>query len=216
MLHHAMKFDSQGLDAGRGAGRSDRRGADARVRRTRTRSSARSTTVARRSSRARETRSGSRARRAATSSTSARCASTATRTRRSTSGRPTGRAATRAREACFARTAVACPLLLRLEARARGAQARARREKSYTKSLYEGGALGIGEKLREEADELARALAGERDARVVSEAADVVYHLMVGAPAPRRPAASRPRRARSTLRHERPCGKSRPAAQRAK
>jgi phosphoribosyl-ATP pyrophosphohydrolase/phosphoribosyl-AMP cyclohydrolase len=52
--------------------------------------------------------------------------------------------------------------------------------KSYTKSLYEGGAEKIGKKLREEADELARAVAGETDERVASEAADVVYHLLVG------------------------------------
>lgn len=53
-------------------------------------------------------------------------------------------------------------------------------EKSYTKSLYEAGPRRIGEKIREEADELARALEGETDARAVSEAADVVYHVMVG------------------------------------
>jgi phosphoribosyl-ATP pyrophosphohydrolase/phosphoribosyl-AMP cyclohydrolase len=53
-------------------------------------------------------------------------------------------------------------------------------EKSYTKSLFDGGAGRIGEKLREEADELSRAIDGEADSRVVSEAADVVYHLIVG------------------------------------
>ena len=52
--------------------------------------------------------------------------------------------------------------------------------KSYTKSLLDGGAEKIGAKLREEADELARALAKETDERVLSEAADVMYHLMVG------------------------------------
>lgn len=51
--------------------------------------------------------------------------------------------------------------------------------KSYTKSLYEGGPPRIGEKLREEADELARALASEADDRVSSEAADVLFHVMV-------------------------------------
>jgi len=60
------------------------------------------------------------------------------------------------------------------------ARQRSTADKSYTKSLLEKGAGKIGEKLREEADELARALAGETDERVVSEAADVVYHLMVG------------------------------------
>ena len=52
--------------------------------------------------------------------------------------------------------------------------------KSYTRSLLDAGAPKIGAKLREEADELARALAEESEARVAAEAADVVYHLMVG------------------------------------
>jgi phosphoribosyl-ATP pyrophosphohydrolase/phosphoribosyl-AMP cyclohydrolase len=51
---------------------------------------------------------------------------------------------------------------------------------SYTKSLYEAGAPKIGAKLREEAGELAQALESESDERAVSEAADVIYHLMVG------------------------------------
>ena len=52
--------------------------------------------------------------------------------------------------------------------------------KSYTKSLLDAGAAKIGDKVREEADEFARAVAGEADDRVTSEAADVVYHLLVG------------------------------------
>lgn len=52
--------------------------------------------------------------------------------------------------------------------------------KSYTRTLLDGGADRIGAKLREEADELACAIASEADERVVSEAADVLYHLMVG------------------------------------
>jgi len=51
---------------------------------------------------------------------------------------------------------------------------------SYTKSLYDGGAQAIAAKVREEADEFGRALATETDERVVSEAADVLYHLLVG------------------------------------
>jgi phosphoribosyl-ATP pyrophosphohydrolase/phosphoribosyl-AMP cyclohydrolase len=51
---------------------------------------------------------------------------------------------------------------------------------SYTKSLYDGGAARIGAKVEEEAGELARALSAESDERVVSEAADVLYHLLVG------------------------------------
>ncbi len=53
-------------------------------------------------------------------------------------------------------------------------------ENSYTKTLLDGGAPAIGKKLREEAGELAEALANETDDRVASEAADVVYHLLVG------------------------------------
>jgi len=37
----------------------------------------------------------------------------------------------------------------------------------------------IGEKVREEADEVARAVAGESDERVTEEAADLLYHLEV-------------------------------------
>jgi phosphoribosyl-ATP pyrophosphohydrolase/phosphoribosyl-AMP cyclohydrolase len=51
---------------------------------------------------------------------------------------------------------------------------------SYTKSLYEAGAPKIGAKVREEAGEFAQAIAGETDDRVVSEAADVLYHVIVG------------------------------------
>lgn len=52
--------------------------------------------------------------------------------------------------------------------------------KSYTKSLLDGGPEKIGAKLREEADELARAIASESPERVASEAADVLYHALVG------------------------------------
>lgn len=52
-------------------------------------------------------------------------------------------------------------------------------EKSYAKSLYDGGPPKIGAKLREEADELARAVASEDESRVISEAADVMFHVMV-------------------------------------
>ena len=59
------------------------------------------------------------------------------------------------------------------------ARASASAERSYTRKLLDGGADAIGAKLREEADELARAVHGESDARVVSEAADVLYHVLV-------------------------------------
>ena len=52
--------------------------------------------------------------------------------------------------------------------------------KSYTRHLLDGGAERIGGKIREEADELARAIASESAERVASEAADVLYHAMVG------------------------------------
>ncbi len=53
-------------------------------------------------------------------------------------------------------------------------------EKSYTKSLLESGPEKIGAKLREEAGELADAIKDESDERVLSEAADLLYHAMVG------------------------------------
>jgi len=53
-------------------------------------------------------------------------------------------------------------------------------QKSYTRSLLDGGAKRINEKLAEEAGELARALEAENDERVASEAADVLYHVLVG------------------------------------
>ena len=53
-------------------------------------------------------------------------------------------------------------------------------EKSYTRSLLDGGPAKIGAKIREEADELVRAIEGEDDGRVANEAADLVYHVLVG------------------------------------
>lgn len=53
-------------------------------------------------------------------------------------------------------------------------------EKSYTRSLFDGGAEKIGRKIEEEAGEVVQALATESDERVASEAADVFYHLLVG------------------------------------
>jgi phosphoribosyl-ATP pyrophosphohydrolase/phosphoribosyl-AMP cyclohydrolase len=52
--------------------------------------------------------------------------------------------------------------------------------KSYTKSLLEGGARRIGEKITEEAAELDQALNAESDDRVVSEVADLLFHTLVG------------------------------------
>lgn len=53
-------------------------------------------------------------------------------------------------------------------------------DKSYTRSLLDGGAERISAKLIEEAGELSQAIEAESDERVASEAADVVYHLLVG------------------------------------
>ncbi|MFN8151222.1 MAG: bifunctional phosphoribosyl-AMP cyclohydrolase/phosphoribosyl-ATP diphosphatase HisIE [Solirubrobacterales bacterium] len=53
-----------------------------------------------------------------------------------------------------------------------------RPEGSYTSQLLADPDL-IGEKVREEADEVARAVAGESDERIAEEAADVLYHLEV-------------------------------------
>jgi phosphoribosyl-ATP pyrophosphohydrolase/phosphoribosyl-AMP cyclohydrolase len=71
------------------------------------------------------------------------------------------------------------PTLLRLE-RTLEARRASDAGKSYTKSLLDAGAPKIDEKLREEAGELGQALVGESDARVASEAGDVIYHLLVG------------------------------------
>lgn len=51
---------------------------------------------------------------------------------------------------------------------------------SYTRKLLDGGSAAINAKILEEAAEVAQAIAAESEARVVSEAADVLYHLMVG------------------------------------
>lgn len=91
-------------------------------------------------------------------------------------GSPHGPTCHTGSETCFA--GPRAPVLVRLEATLE-ARKTSTGEKSYTKSLYDGGAARIGEKLREEADELARAVDGESDARVVSEAADVVFHVLV-------------------------------------
>lgn len=53
-------------------------------------------------------------------------------------------------------------------------------EKSYTKSLFDAGPTKIGAKVTEEAGEFVQALTGESDDRVQNEAADLIYHLMVG------------------------------------
>lgn len=76
-------------------------------------------------------------------------------------------------------TSAALPYLFELEATI-AARAASTAEKSYTRSLLDGGAQKIGAKLTEEAGELRRAIEAESDERVASEAADVLYHALVG------------------------------------
>ena len=58
-------------------------------------------------------------------------------------------------------------------------RAQSRPEGSYTTKLLEDGIGACAQKVGEEAVELVRASLSESDARVVSEAADLVYHLYV-------------------------------------
>jgi len=51
--------------------------------------------------------------------------------------------------------------------------------RSYTSRLLAGGVPAIGAKVAEEAGELVAAADHETDDRVVSEAADLVYHMLV-------------------------------------
>jgi phosphoribosyl-ATP pyrophosphohydrolase/phosphoribosyl-AMP cyclohydrolase len=97
---------------------------------------------------------------------------------------PTGPSCHTGAESCFFQSTAGTaqrplPTLFRLET-VLAERARSSGERSYTKSLLDAGAPKIGAKIREEADEVARAIEGESDDRVVSEAADVVYHLLVG------------------------------------
>lgn len=52
-------------------------------------------------------------------------------------------------------------------------------EKSYTSRLLSGGPEAVGRKVTEEANELVVAASGESDDRVISEAADLLYHTLV-------------------------------------
>lgn len=53
-------------------------------------------------------------------------------------------------------------------------------ERSYTRRLLDAGPEKIAAKIREEADETARALTGEPDENLVREVADLCYHSLVG------------------------------------
>ena len=71
------------------------------------------------------------------------------------------------------------PFISELEQTIRDRQASSA-EKSYTKSLLDGGIGKINAKISEEAAELVAALSAESDERVLSEASDLLFHLLVG------------------------------------
>lgn len=71
------------------------------------------------------------------------------------------------------------PFLLSLEEEIRE-RASSSAAKSYTRWLLDAGVGKIGDKITEEAGELSAALQSETDERVVSEAGDVLYHVLVG------------------------------------
>jgi phosphoribosyl-ATP pyrophosphohydrolase/phosphoribosyl-AMP cyclohydrolase len=73
----------------------------------------------------------------------------------------------------------AAPFLDELEAEL-VARASSNAKASYTKSLLDDGAPKIRAKILEEAAEFADALEHETDERVASEAADLIYHALVG------------------------------------
>jgi phosphoribosyl-ATP pyrophosphohydrolase/phosphoribosyl-AMP cyclohydrolase len=78
-----------------------------------------------------------------------------------------------------AEVAPVAPHLLELERVIKQRQA-STGDKSYTRHLLDGGADKVNSKILEESNELARAISGESDERVASEAADVLYHVLVG------------------------------------
>jgi phosphoribosyl-ATP pyrophosphohydrolase/phosphoribosyl-AMP cyclohydrolase len=93
---------------------------------------------------------------------------------------PAGPACHTGERTCFHRgdlTAAPHEALPALE-RTIAARADERPEGSYTTELL-GDPARIGDKVREEAEEVARAAGEESDARVAEEAADVLYHLAV-------------------------------------
>jgi phosphoribosyl-AMP cyclohydrolase / phosphoribosyl-ATP pyrophosphohydrolase len=102
-------------------------------------------------------------------------------------GRASGPSCHTGQETCFFRTlgdetAAAAPPQAFLERLAALIHQRrtAPSGKSYVRTLCDGGAPAIGAKVREEADEFARAIEGEDEGRVVSEAADLLFHALVG------------------------------------
>jgi phosphoribosyl-ATP pyrophosphohydrolase/phosphoribosyl-AMP cyclohydrolase len=96
---------------------------------------------------------------------------------------PAGPACHTGERSCFHRTLGEPELATHetLPALERTLQSRAthRPDGSYTVELLSAGTRRIGDKVKEEADEVARAAADESDQRVQEEAADVLYHLGV-------------------------------------
>ncbi|HWZ89864.1 MAG TPA: bifunctional phosphoribosyl-AMP cyclohydrolase/phosphoribosyl-ATP diphosphatase HisIE [Polyangiaceae bacterium] len=103
---------------------------------------------------------------------------------------PAGPSCHTGRPSCFFRRVVAddtlvdepfeqTPFLGELERTIRERQT-STSEKSYTRALLDGGVPKIGAKIQEEAGELVTALADESDDRVLSEAADLLFHVLVG------------------------------------
>jgi len=96
---------------------------------------------------------------------------------------PAGPACHTGERTCFYRALDGEPERVEYEAlseleRTLSARKRERPAGSYTVELL-ADPERIGEKVREEADEVARAVAGESDERVAEEAADLLYHLAV-------------------------------------
>ena len=96
---------------------------------------------------------------------------------------PAGPACHTGERTCFFRAADGTPQPVAHEAlpaleRTIDARRAERPDGSYTARLLDDPAL-IGEKVREEADEVARAVGGESDERVAEEAAGLLYHLEV-------------------------------------
>lgn len=54
------------------------------------------------------------------------------------------------------------------------------KDKSWTAKLLQGGPGACAGKIREEGGELADAIAEENESRVANEAADLLYHMLVG------------------------------------
>jgi phosphoribosyl-ATP pyrophosphohydrolase/phosphoribosyl-AMP cyclohydrolase len=72
----------------------------------------------------------------------------------------------------------ALPYLLELESVIKDRQA-STSDRSYTRALLDGGAPKVTAKISEEARELVEAVNGVSNERVASEAADLVYHVLV-------------------------------------